>query len=104
MDNDLFEFPKGHFRTAVLTNSAQDVALGAIRMVGFTVTGGAAAEIVIFRSADGATEYFRWNAAIGTSYHVPKRAYYALGLEVITASAAGDVQIEIDYFKLSGGD
>lgn len=104
MDNEILEFPKGHFRTATLTNAAQDVATGAIRMVSFTATGGAAAEIIIFRSADGATEYFRWNLAIATSYHVPKKVYYPLGLEVITASAAGDVQIEIDYVKLSGGD
>ena len=57
---------------------------------GTVLVGGAAAEVVIFRSQDGNTEYFRVTVPIATVVVLPGFECTS-DLEILTASAAGDV-------------
>ena len=93
--------PRGIFQTLNLSNVAQAVFTGGRRVAGFFIVGGAAAEIVIFRKIDD-TEYFRIPVAIGALVDLSKSEFYANGgLELITASAAGDVQVVVFYDNAS---
>lgn len=102
---DQTEYPRGIFHTAVLTNAAQDVGTAGekIKVSHFLLTGGAAAEIVIFRNSAGTNEYFRVPLAAGEKVVVPRGFVAEVGashgLEVLTADAAGDVYCTIFYFK-----
>jgi hypothetical protein len=92
-----------------LTNVAQAIFaasgvtddLGSKLILGFLINGGAAAEVVIFRATDDTPEYFRVNvAAAGFAYHdQPFEISAAEGLELITASAAGDVEVTVFYYQ-----
>jgi hypothetical protein len=100
MNEDHFQFPRGLFQTLVLTNVAQDVGTAGVpqRVKWIDITGGAAAEVIIFRSSDGATEYFRLNVGIAGTLHLDGFSFYAKsGLEILTADAAGDVKVTIAY-------
>jgi hypothetical protein len=94
--------PTGLFAIADLSNAAREVVASpnAIHVHGVVISGGAAAEQVIFRSqADGSTVYMTVDVPILTTVVIPFAWIAALGLEVITASAAGDVKVTIAYHK-----
>ncbi|MGH7894862.1 MAG: hypothetical protein ACREQL_09345 [Candidatus Binatia bacterium] len=69
------------------------------------LSGGAAAEIVIFRAVDDSPEYFRVKLAILEDKWLifpsdrPLRIAKSEGLEVITASAAADVDVQCFFFQ-----
>lgn len=84
-----------------LTNTAQSILTGAGRVNGVVINGGAAAEVVIFRATADTPEYFRYQIPIGASVFLPIRFFAEAGLEVITADAAGDVQVTVFFMKLS---
>lgn len=91
-------YPRSVFSTAALDTTAQDVGTASVerRVAWGTITGGAAAEIVIFRDSAGSTEYFRQPVPIGAV--IPLGGFFAKdGLEVLTASAAGDVGLVLAY-------
>lgn len=91
------DFPRGRFRTTNLSNTAQSVAAGPILVRGFRLVGGAAAEIVIFRAPDDSPVYCQIPVAIGAYVESDVPFYAEEGLEVITASAAGDVEVVVHY-------
>jgi len=105
-----YALPVANARVTVtaLTNVAQQVFaasgitgdLGKVLVLGFIINGGAAAEQVIFRATDDTPEYFRVNvAAGGVQIHSDPFEVPAIeGLELITASAAGDVEVTVFYF------
>jgi hypothetical protein len=94
--------PKGRFAINDLTNAAREVVANAsaIQVAGVVIGGGAANEVVIFRSqADGSTVYMTVPVLAGDSKVIPFPWEAPLGLEVITASAAGDVSVTIFYHR-----
>ena len=95
------EFPRGRSQITSLTTTAQSVFTGPNRVAGVVINGGAAAEIVIFRANDDSPEYFRYHIAANTSAFLPVSFFAEDGLEVITASAAGDVTVTVFYFEPS---
>lgn len=89
-------------RITSLTTTAQTVFAASERhwFKGIHLLGGAADEIVIFRAVDNSPEFFRLPIAAGVA------AYYEIagesgaeGLEVVTASAAGDVTVAVFEVK-----
>jgi hypothetical protein len=92
-------FAREVFSTTALTSVAQSVNSGArIRSKYVYVGGGAAAEIVIFRRPSAGSEYFRIPVGIAGAIALPAFEFdFDDGLEVITASAAGDVTVVITY-------
>ena len=100
--SDQSEYPSGRFTTAALTNAAQDVGVAGedVKVSHLIATGGAAAEIIIFRNSAGATEYFRLPVGIGETV-IPAGGFEANlgGLEVLTDSAAGDVSLTIFFWQ-----
>lgn len=99
--DDFSTFSRGRFHISDLTNAERAVFSGAGRVSGAVINGGAAAEIVIFRGTADTPEYMRVNVPIAGCIVVPIGWFAESGLEVITASAAGDVDITIFYTKLS---
>jgi hypothetical protein len=100
MNEDHFEFPRGLFSTAALTNVAQDVGTASIpqRVCWINLIGGAANEVVILRKSDASAEYCRIPVAAGASVMLPGFKFYAsAGLEVLTVDAAGDVTCQVAY-------
>lgn len=107
---NLNERPVANARVTItaLTNVAQTVFaasglspdFGKVLILGFVINGGAAAEQVIFRAVDNAPEYFRVNvgAAGFQAHEEPFEIPADEGLELITASLAGDVEVTIFYF------
>lgn len=97
-------------KASSLTDTAQTLFAAVAGAMGFQevsvlhLVGGAAAEIVIFRAEDNLPEYFRVNlAALEDKWIVfptdrPLAFAKVEGLEVITASAAGDVTVEAYYW------
>jgi hypothetical protein len=92
--------PRGIFQTTNLSNTAQPVFTEGRQVVGVIITGGATAEVVIFRAIND-TEYFRVNVAIGATVIVEFPWYANGGLELITADAAGDVRVAVFYVSSS---
>lgn len=91
-------FPKLESVTEIssLTTTAQAVvAAGSSKAFAYvTIAGGAADEIVIFRAVDNTPEYFRVAVPAGsTVVHPGFETDPDEGLEVVTASAAGDVTV-----------
>ena len=96
------EYPRGIFTTAALTNVAQDVGADGVnlKVSHLVATGGAAAEIIIFRNSAGTTEYFRLPIGIGETIVLPRGFETEEGgLEALTASAAGDVNLTVFFFN-----
>ncbi len=103
--------PTSNARVTVtsLTNTAQSIfaatagATGNILVNGIIVNGGAAAEIVIFRAEDDSPEYFRISVPIGDTKYIEFRTPLAIsaldGMEALTASAAGDVEVTVFYWQ-----
>jgi hypothetical protein len=94
------DYPYGIFHTAVLTNASQTVgpAGHAIKVRGFILQGGAAAEEVIFQN-EANVEQFRVKLAIGEKVVCEIPFEVQAGLEVLTASAAGDVLATVFFVK-----
>lgn len=92
-------YPKGRFNVTDLDTTPQEVFTGGRGVSGIRIIGGAAAEIVIFRAVDNSPEYFRINVGIGEQYVDDLPWYAEEGLEVLTASGAGDVSVTVHYFK-----
>jgi len=88
---------KARFNAADLADTAQAVFSNGRWVVGVSITGGAAAEIVIFRATADTPEYRRVNVGIAGFATIDFPWFAEAGLEVLTASAAGDVNITIDY-------
>ena len=99
--NDFSEFPRGRTQVTSLTNTAQSVFTGPGRVSGVVINGGANPEIVIFRANDDSPEYFRFDIAATSSVYIPVRFFAEEGLEVLTATAAGDVTVTVFYFEPS---
>jgi len=105
-----YALPVANARVTItaLTNVAQQVFapsgisgdLGKVLVLGFVINGGAAAEQVIFRADDNTPEYFRVNVGAGgfQPHTEPFEIPAIEGLELITASAAGDVEVTVFYF------
>jgi hypothetical protein len=100
MYTDHTMFPRGIFTTNALTNVAQEVSATGIKICGIVLGGGAAAEEVILRDDNAGTERMRIKVPILTPVVVPFGYDAASGLEVITASAAGDVTCDVYYVSL----
>lgn len=94
------EYPSGTFTTQALTTTPQTVFSGKAKVSHMVLQGGAAAEIVIFRAVDNSPELFRIKLAIGETVVIPRGFKVdSEGLEILTASAAGDVAVTIWYFE-----
>lgn len=95
------EFPANVFSKTDLTNTPVNVGpttptKPTFRMAWGVIIGGAAAEVVTFRSRDGNTDYFSVNVPIAAV--VPLRGMQFPGdLEILTDSAAGDVGVVIAW-------
>lgn len=92
-------FPADIFRTTTLSNVAVPVTgiesgrqIGGIRIVG-----GAAAEVVIFRRTGAGATYFTIPVGIGAYVESDIRWYADGGLEILTATVAGDVEVVIHF-------
>lgn len=96
--NDGSEYPKGKALAASLTTTPQTLYAGKAKVSHFVVGGGAADEIVIFRAVDDSPEYMRVPVLAGTTVVVPGFEIGAEGLEVVTASLAGDVTVAAFHF------
>lgn len=94
-------FARGRKTITDLTNAAQEVVANAneLQITGVTISGGAAAEVVVFRSQDGNTTYFKVPVGIAGHTTIPFTWLADEGLEVLTESAAGDVGVTIFYVK-----
>jgi len=88
---------KARWNAADLSDTAQAVFEGGRWVTGVVVNGCAAAEIVILRATADTPEYMRISVAIAGFVAVPFRWFAEGGLEAITASAAGDVNITVVY-------
>ena len=90
-------FFENAFSTTTLTNTPQDVGTAStpLRMGWASIVGGAAAEVVVFADSD-ANEVFSIGVPAGTNVHVDG-FLFSNGLEVDTATAAGDVSIVVAY-------
>lgn len=97
--SDQTEYPRGVFHTSVLSDTALPVVLTGVKVSHISMKGGAAAEIIIFRRPSAGAEYFRKSLAIGEVREIARGFFFADGLEVICASAAGDVELTIFYFS-----
>lgn len=84
-----------------LSNTAVELVGGQKRLAvnRLILVGGAAAEIVIGRNTAGTVEYFRFPVPIATIVNIDLHATFEDGLEVLTASAAGDVSVFCNYVK-----
>ncbi len=91
--NDQSQYPRGSTKITSLTNVAQEVSAGPIRVNRLIALGGAAEEIIILRNTAG-TEFGRYVVAIGATLN-ERVEFWAADLEVITVSAAGDVTVWI---------
>jgi hypothetical protein len=90
--------PRGIFNTVTLTNAAEAVAAQGTFISGWRATGGAAAQVIIFRRPSAGAEYFRANVPINGLVVSPPGGFYASGgLEVLTAGAAADVNLNVFY-------
>lgn len=99
-------FPKGRTHITALDTTAQTVvAAGARRkFTHFIISGGNAAEIVIFRAVDDAPEYFRVAVPAASTVVVPGFDCGPQGLEVATVTAAGDVYVTAFYVAFGALD
>ena len=90
---------KVHFYEAALSNTAVPVFTDGRWVQNIIIEGGAAAEIVIFRAIADTPVWFRVPVGIAGSVVLTfsGRGLFLPGLEVITASAAGDVGVAIFY-------
>lgn len=97
--DDFSQFPKGRTRYTDVDTTAQTIFTGPGRVAGIHIRGGAAAEIVIFRAVDDSPVYFQHDiAATPASTYIPVSFFAEDGLEVLTASAAGDVEVTVFYW------
>ena len=102
---DLDDYPRGIFNTVVLNTTPIRVGTvdAEVKVKHVHLRGGAAAEIVIFQSEDGTQEYFRVSLSIDESVDLGPFSIRATtsalagGLEVKTASSAGDVEVTVFY-------
>jgi hypothetical protein len=92
------EFVRGVFNANDLTNSAQAVFSGGRGVKGVNIQGVGNAATVIFRGTGAGAEYMRITVGIGSRQEFRVPFYAANGLEVLTASAAGDVNITVFYW------
>lgn len=90
--------PRGIFSTTVLTNAALAVSAGGTFISGWRATGGAGAQVIIFRKAGAGTEFFRAAVPINGIVVSPPGGFWAEGgLEVLTVGAAADVNLNVFY-------
>lgn len=90
---------KNHFYAADLSNTAVPVFTDGRYVQNIVISGGAAAEIVIFRAIADTPVWFQVPVGIAGSVVLSfsGNGLFLAGLEVLTASAAGDVSIAIFY-------
>ena len=89
--NDQTQYPRGSTKITSLTNVAQEVSAGPIRVNRLIALGGAAEEIIILRNTAG-TEFGRYVVGIGATIN-ERVEFFAVDLETLTVSAAGDVTV-----------
>lgn len=97
--NDHTEYPRGIFNKEDLTNTPVDVGTASVgvRVSSIYIFGGAAAEDVVFANSAG-TKLFTIPVGATEVVALPQFRFYApAGLEVDTATAAGDVHVVIFY-------
>lgn len=96
--NDDRVHPNQSFSTLVLTDTPLDVGAASTRVVAnnIVLTGGAAIEIVVFANSAGSA-YFSVLLPIGAVINIGGFDFNNTGLEVDTASSAGDVGVFISF-------
>lgn len=107
MYDDLHAAPRGLFNVGSgtpLTNAAQAIGTAGRpqRVLGGSVAvNGVAGRVIIFRASGAGAEYFRLSCppnTLANNVEVPE-FYAALGLEVLTSAAAGDLLGVITFWK-----
>lgn len=107
--NDSSSYPGSVYSKVDLTDTLDVVSAKNVKVAWGVITGGAAIEIVIFRRAGASVagdEYFRQRVPIGAvvpigGFRCKPSAAGKIGLEVITASAAGDVSVTLGLEDLA---
>ena len=85
-------------RTTGTTAQGVGTASAKIKVSSSVLSGGAAAEEVIFRRTGAGAEILRIPLAIGENLEITRGFQADSGLEVLTADAAGDVHVTVFYF------
>lgn len=103
--SDSSSYPKGVYSNKVLSDTLAVVSTKNVKVAWVTLVGGAALEIVSLRRAAAGASYFDVLLPIGGVVRLGGFACSAdangkIGLELITASAAGDVGVYIGYEDL----
>jgi hypothetical protein len=93
-------FPRDAFSTAALSNVAQEVGATQVKSPWIYVCGGAADETIIFRRPSAGAEYFRLTVPSGSNFSISKGYDFVDGLEVLTDTAAGDVNLVVAKVSL----
>jgi len=88
---------KARWNTDDLTSAAQAVFSNGRWVTGVTIRGGAAAEVVILRASADTPPYMEIPVGIAGHAKVEYPWFAEAGLEALTATAAGDVNITITY-------
>ena len=93
--SDITQFPRGRVHVAALSNTAKTLFAANVKakITHIVISGGAAAEVVIFRDLDDSPEIVRVAVAAGQTKVIPGWQVTDQGIEVITVDAAGDVTV-----------
>lgn len=93
--SDQSEYPKGRSRVVDLSDTAQTLLAAGRRwkVRNFVFTGGTAAEIVVLRAVDDSPVVLRVHVPAVTTLSIPGWEVDGEGIEVLTESTAGDVEV-----------
>ena len=96
--SDQTEYPRGIFSKIDLTNVAVDVGTPSEdkKISHYILQGGGSLETIIFRSSAGA-EFFRLQLQAAEVLIISRGFQAVGGLELLTLTAAGDVNVTIFY-------
>lgn len=104
--NDQTEYGRGLHRVTTLSTTLSKPADGSwdnveVRVNWILITGGAAAEVVELRNTAGSVTYLSIPAAIGERVFLNLSQNFGTGgLALRTATAAGDVTVQVSYAVL----
>jgi hypothetical protein len=94
------QFPRDAYSNIILGAVAQSVSAAAVKVAWISATNTSASRTIIFRRPGGGAEYFRiklpsfWVGTISNGFD------FVDGLEVLTAAAAGDVNLVLSIVEL----